>query len=127
VIGKVADALNDRNKSIKGSRILVLGIAYKKNVDDARESPGVELMRLLIEKGAEVDYSDPHIQSFPKMRRYRYEKTSVPLSRESVASYDLVLLATNHDVFDYEMIRQNSRLIVDTRGAFTAGANIVKA
>ena len=128
VIGKVIEALNDRKKSIKGSRCLVLGIAYKKNVDDMRESPSVELMELLTAKGASVDYSDPHVPTFPKMRKYHFDLRSVPLTPEGIAGYDLVLLATNHDKFDYPMIQKHARLIVDTRGVYLKPAeNVVKA
>jgi UDP-N-acetyl-D-glucosamine dehydrogenase len=128
VIGKVGDALNERGKSIKGSKVLVLGIAYKKNVDDTRESPSVALMELLRAKGADVAYSDPHVPAFPKMREHRFDLSSIPLSPECVASYDLLLLATNHDGFDYTMLRQHARLIVDTRGVYLEPApNIVKA
>lgn len=128
VMGKVADALNERRKPLKGSRILVLGVAYKKNVDDMRESPSIELIALLAEKGARVDYSDPHVPMLPKMRQYSLDLRSVPIGAERIAAYDLVLIATNHDAFDYEMIRNNAQLIVDTRGVYSdGGANIVRA
>ena len=128
VVGKLADALNDREKSIKGSRILVLGISYKKNIDDMRESPSVELMELLQAKGAHIDYADPWVPVFPKMREHHFDLSSVTLTPESIASYDAVLLATNHDVFDYEMIQNHARLIVDTRGVYLKpAANVVKA
>lgn len=86
VVGKVADALNGRSKAIKGSRILVLGLAYKKNIDDTRESPAVEIMDLLQGKGAEVAYSDPHVPTFPKKRNYAFDLQSVPLTANSIAS-----------------------------------------
>ncbi len=128
VVGKLADALNEREKSIKGSRILVLGISYKKNIDDMRESPSVELMELLQAKGAHIDYADPWVPVFPKMREHYFDLSSVTLTPESIASYDAVLLATNHDVFDYDMIQQHARLIVDTRGVYLKpAANVVKA
>lgn len=128
VVSKLADALNDREKSIKGSRILVLGISYKKNIDDMRESPSVELMELLQAKGAHIDYADPWVPVFPKMREHHFDLSSVDLTPESIASYDAILLATNHDVFDYEMIQQHARLIVDTRGVYLKPAvNVVKA
>jgi len=128
VVEKVADALNAREKAVRGSRILVLGIAYKKNVDDMRESPSVELMSLLQAKGAQVAYSDPHVPVFPKMRRYAFDLASVELTPEGLASYDLVLLATDHDRFDYEMIERHARLIVDTRGRYLGHRkNVVKA
>jgi UDP-N-acetyl-D-glucosamine dehydrogenase len=128
VIGKVTDALNSAGKSVKGSRCLVLGIAYKKNVDDMRESPAVELMELLVERGAQVDYSDPHVPVFPKMRRHSFDLRSIALTPQAIAAYDLVLLATDHKAFDYPMIRKNARLIVDTRGVYLDPApNVVKA
>jgi UDP-N-acetyl-D-glucosamine dehydrogenase len=128
VIGKLADALNQRSRSIKGSRVLVLGIAYKKDVEDMRESPSVELMEILRDKGAEVDYSDPHVPVFPQMREHRFDLSSVALSAASIASYDVVLLATSHSAFDYALIQNNARLIVDTRGVYlTPSPNIVKA
>ncbi|CAN0163722.1 unnamed protein product, partial [Phaeothamnion confervicola] len=128
VIGKVAEALNDRGLAIRGSRILVLGIAYKKNVDDMRESPAVELMELLLGRGAVVEYSDPHVPVFPKMREHSFDLSSVPVTPQSVSSYDLVLVATNHDAFDYAMVGTHARLIVDTRGVYLKPApNVVKA
>ena len=128
IIGKLADALAARGKSIAGSRCLVLGIAYKKNVDDTRESPAVELMELLVRRGAAVDYSDPHVPAFPKMREHRFELKSVALSAEALAAYDAVLLATDHDAFDYALIKQHARLIVDTRGVYLEpAANVLKA
>jgi UDP-N-acetyl-D-glucosamine dehydrogenase len=128
VIGKIADALNERRKPLNGSRVLVLGIAYKKNVDDMRESPAVELMSLLSARGARVEYCDPHVPVFPTMRNYRFDLASVPLEPERLAQYDVVLIATDHDVFDYEMIRRDARLIVDTRGVYRErAAHIVRA
>jgi UDP-N-acetyl-D-glucosamine dehydrogenase len=128
VIAKVTAALNVERKAIKGSRVLVLGIAYKKNVDDMRESPSVVLMEKLRDLGAEVVYSDPHIPVFPKMREHRFELSSVALTPQALAGFDCVLLATDHDKFDYAMIRAHARLIVDSRGRYPEAAkNIVKA
>ncbi|OGB31119.1 MAG: UDP-N-acetyl-D-glucosamine dehydrogenase [Burkholderiales bacterium RIFCSPLOWO2_12_FULL_61_40] len=128
VITKVASALNSAKKAINGSRILVLGIAYKKNVDDMRESPSVVLMEKLRDLGAEVAYSDPHIPTFPKMREHHFELSSVPLSRETISTYDCVLLATDHDKFDYDLIKERAKLIVDSRGRYlTSADHIVKA
>jgi UDP-N-acetyl-D-glucosamine dehydrogenase len=128
VVEKISDALNDREKSIRGSRILVLGIAYKKNVDDMRESPSVELMSLLQAKGAQIAYSDPHVPTFPKMRRYSFDLESIELTPEVLSSHDLVLLATDHDRFDYDAIEKHAKLIVDTRGRYLgARSNVVKA
>jgi UDP-N-acetyl-D-glucosamine dehydrogenase len=128
VIGKLADALNRRGRSVMGSRVLVLGIAYKKDVADMRESPSVELMELLRDKGAVVDYSDPHVPAFPPMREHHFDLSSVALTPETVASYDVVLLATSHSAFDYDMIRTHAALIVDTRGVYLERLpNVVKA
>jgi UDP-N-acetyl-D-glucosamine dehydrogenase len=128
VVSKVASALNLRKKAINGSRVLVLGIAYKKNVDDMRESPSVFLMEKLRDLGAEVAYSDPHVPVFPKMREHQFDLSSVALSPSVIASYDCVLLATDHDKFDYPMIKANAKLIVDSRGKYLEPAgHIVKA
>jgi UDP-N-acetyl-D-glucosamine dehydrogenase len=128
VLGRIMDALNDRGRSIRSSSVLVLGIAYKKNVDDIRESPAVELMELLQEKGAVVHYSDPHIPRFPTMREHNFNLSSVELTPETIGKYDLLLLATDHAKFDYEMIRQYGKLIIDTRGVYRKNyKNIVKA
>lgn len=118
VIGKVAHALNQNKKSINGSRVLVLGIAYKKNVDDMRESPSVALMEKLRDLGADVQYSDPHIAKFPKMREHHFELDSVSLNPENLASFDCVILATDHDRFDYDAIKTHSQLIIDSRGKY---------
>ncbi|NVK57559.1 MAG: nucleotide sugar dehydrogenase [Alteromonadaceae bacterium] len=128
VVDKVADALNKHKKAINGSRILLLGIAYKKNVDDMRESPSLQLLDLLLQKGARVEYSDPHVARLPKVRKYNFELTSVKLTAEQLALYDAVVLATAHDAFDYALIEQNAKLIIDTRGHFKQPmANIIKA
>jgi UDP-N-acetyl-D-glucosamine dehydrogenase len=128
VVGKVTDALNLRGKSVMGSRVLVLGIAYKKDVEDMRESPSVELMEILRDKGAVVDYADPHVPAFPRMREHYFDLKSVELNPSTIASYDVVLLATAHSGFDYELIRQYAALIVDTRGVYLASLpNVVKA
>jgi UDP-N-acetyl-D-glucosamine dehydrogenase len=128
VVGKLVKALNDRRKSLNGARILVLGIAYKKNVDDMRESPSVEIMELIRASGAEVSYSDPHVPVFPKMREHEFDLSSVSLSPEILAEYDAVVLTTDHAKFDYEMISAHAPLIVDSRGVYRDAAdNIVKA
>ena len=127
VVQKVADALNDRSKAIKGSRILVLGLAYKKNIDDSRESPAVEIMELLQAKGAQIAYSDPHVPSFPKMREYHFDLKSEALSAKNIASYDCVLITTDHDLFDYELLTEHATLIVDTRGRLKGGENVIAA
>lgn len=128
VIEKTAAALNQHSKSLKGSRVLVLGIAYKKNIDDTRESPTVEIMELLRERGADVAYSDPWVPKFPRMREHHFELESTPLSTDSLAGFDCVLVTTNHDAFDYALIKKHARLIVDTRGVYRVNeAHVVKA
>ncbi|TLD39828.1 MAG: UDP-glucose dehydrogenase [Candidatus Jettenia ecosi] len=115
VIQKTIEALNEKGKSLKGSKILVLGLAYKKDVDDARESPSLKLIELLKKKGVEADYNDPYILRPPKMREYKLEKDSVPLTAENLAKYDCVIIATNHSDYEPEFILENSQLIIDTR------------
>ena len=128
VVGKVIEALNERRTALKGASILVLGIAYKKNVDDMRESPAVELMELLRAKGALVSYSDPHVARFPTMREHSFDLQSVSLTPETLAAADCVLLATDHAKFDYDLIKRHARLIVDSRGVYREPADhIVKA
>ncbi|MCW7755273.1 nucleotide sugar dehydrogenase [Desulfobotulus sp. H1] len=128
VVNKVLLALNERKKSIKGSRILVLGIAYKKNVDDMRESPSVMIMEKLRDLGAEIAYSDTHVPVFPKMREHHFDLSSTPLTEENLKACDCVVLATDHDRFDYDLIRTHSSLIVDSRGKYLVPeGHIVKA
>ncbi|MEX5608675.1 UDP-N-acetyl-D-glucosamine 6-dehydrogenase [Pseudomonas protegens] len=128
VVSKLVDALNDDCRALKGSRILVLGIAYKKNVDDMRESPSVEIMELIEAKGAIVAYSDPHVPVFPKMREHHFNLSSVPLTADTLAGFDAVVLATDHDKFDYELIKSSAKLIIDSRGKYRQPeAHIIKA
>ncbi|MBF0227742.1 MAG: nucleotide sugar dehydrogenase [Desulfobacterales bacterium] len=118
VINKVAEGLNRHKKSINGSKILILGLAYKKNVDDVRESPSVVLMEKLNEKGAIISYSDPHVLAFPKMRKHFLDLQSIEITPESLAQFDCILISTNHDKFDWKMIKDHSKLIVDSRGVY---------
>jgi UDP-N-acetyl-D-glucosamine dehydrogenase len=128
VVGKVADALNSHSKAVRGSKVLILGIAYKPNVDDMRESPSVEIMAALKGLGAEVDYSDPFVPEFPQMRRHEFDLASVDLTPASISNYDCVVVATDHEEFDYETIQQHAVLIVDARGRYREiSKNIVKA
>jgi UDP-N-acetyl-D-glucosamine dehydrogenase len=128
VVAKIADALNDRGKALRGAKVLVLGLAYKKNVDDPRESPSIEMMELLRAKGAEIAYSDPHIPVFPKMREHYFDLKSIALSPSSLSGFDCALLATNHDAFDYALIGKHAPLVVDTRGVYAErAANVVRA
>lgn len=117
VVRKVVDALNANGKSIRGARILILGLAYKKDIDDVRESPSLKLITLLKKKGAKVDYNDPHVPKTHKMREYDLKMSSVPLTAKSLGSYDCVLISTDHSAYDYKFIVKNSRLVVDTRNA----------
>ena len=128
VVNKIASALNEKGKAIKGAKILVLGLAYKKNVEDVRESPAAEILALLRDRGALLSYSDPHVPTFPKMREHQFDLKSLPLNAETLLKQDCVVLVTDHDAFDYEAIAKHSKLLVDTRGRYpkTAG-NIVKA
>lgn len=128
VVGKLSKALNERYKSLKGSKILVLGIAYKKNIDDMRESPSVMVMELLRDAGAEISYHDPHVPIFPKMRDHSFDLSSVAVTPESLRSYDAVVLTTDHTNIDYDMIAAHAPLILDSRGVYRDPAdNIVKA
>ncbi len=118
VVEKAMEALNESRKSLNGSKVLLLGAAYKKNVDDMRESPSLKLIEILREKGAEVDYNDPYIPKLPPTRKYKYDMSSVELTEENLNSYDLVVLSTDHDDYDYEFIYKHAKLILDTRNAF---------
>src|SRR6266849_4752883 len=118
VVDAVASAMNDRQKAVKGSRIMVLGVAYKKDVDDMRESPSLKIIELLTLRGAKVDYNDAHFPEIPKLRHYNFEgMKSVPIDSKSLATYDCVLIATDHTSYDYPMIVESSQLVVDTRNA----------
>jgi UDP-N-acetyl-D-glucosamine dehydrogenase len=114
---KAVEALNQRGKSIKGARVLLLGLAYKKDIDDVRESPSFKLITLLREKGAKVDYHDPYVPRTQKMREYDLRMTSVPLTEKNLKRYDCVLIATDHSTYDYRFIVTHSNLVVDTRNA----------
>ena len=114
VVEAVATALNDRKKSIKGSKLLILGVAYKKDVDDLRESPTLKIMQLLQQRGAELDYNDPYFPQLHKMRHYNYEHMkSVPLSPQTIGGYDGVIIATDHSSYDYGAIVDAAKLVVD--------------
>ena len=117
VIGKIAETLNQRGKPIKNSRILILGLAYKKDVDDLRESPSIILIEQLRHHGAKVDYNDPYIASTHKQREHDLKLKSVPLTGASLKKYDVVVIATDHTVYDYAFIVKNAKAVVDTRNA----------
>ncbi|MBL9150599.1 MAG: nucleotide sugar dehydrogenase [Phycisphaerae bacterium] len=120
VVDRTAEALNERGKAIKGSKILVLGLAYKPDIDDVRESPSFELIEILKHKGAHVDYSDPHCPETWAGRKHDLQMKSVAITPESLKSYDCVLVSTNHAAFDWAMIAKHARLVVDSRDALRA-------
>jgi len=128
VVDKLVSALNDIVTPLKGSKILILGIAYKENIDDMRESPAVEIIELLIKKSAIVEYSDPYIPVFPKMRKHNLNLKSVALTPDSINNYDAVVIVTAHKDFDFELIGKHAKLIIDSRGVYKEPANnVVKA
>ncbi|MDR2366521.1 MAG: nucleotide sugar dehydrogenase [Deltaproteobacteria bacterium] len=127
VVDKISFALNERRLPLKGSRVLLLGVAYKKNVDDMRESPSLEVLRLLVEAGSQVDYSDPHVPLMPRTRKGDFGLRSVTLTPESLGSYDAVVLLTDHRAFDKPFIHAHAKLVIDTRGAFPDSPTVVKA
>ncbi|MCC6679706.1 MAG: nucleotide sugar dehydrogenase [Phycisphaeraceae bacterium] len=116
VVRRVAAALGEQGKPVKGSRVLVVGLAYKPNVDDVRESPSFELIEKLSALGAEVDYHDPHVPQTHRMRRHDLKMQSVALSPQTLAGYDAVLIATHHDACDWQQIADCAKLVIDTRG-----------
>lgn len=125
VVGKVVDLLNEHGKALKGTRVLALGVAYKRDVDDVRESPAIDVITLLLERGAEVAFADPHVAKLAVGER---TLESVELTQEAVASADVAILLTDHSAFDVAMVAREAKLVVDTRNAFKGivSANIVR-
>ncbi len=119
VVAKVAESLNTRSKPIRGAKVMLVGIAYKPDVEDMRESPAATIIELLVEQGAEVCYHDPHCPSFPEMRKFDIDLHSIALDEATVRSCDCVLIVTNHRAIDYELIGRNADLVVDTRNAMS--------
>ena len=117
VVHRTLLALNDRSKAVKGSRILILGLAYKPDVDDVRESPSFELIEQFKDLGAWVDFNDPHVRATHRMRRYDFDMKSVPLTPEALSGYDCVVVSTHHSAYDWQMIADHAPLIIDTRNA----------
>jgi UDP-N-acetyl-D-glucosamine dehydrogenase len=117
VCERTCQALNEGGQSVKGARVLVVGVAYKRDVDDLRESPGLKIIELLRQHGAVVDYHDPYIPVMPHTRRYRFDMRSVDLTPENLASYHAVIIATDHTCLNYEEIARHAPLIIDTRNA----------
>jgi UDP-N-acetyl-D-glucosamine dehydrogenase len=131
VVHKLSEALNERRKPINGSKVLVLGLAYKKDVDDVRESPSLVLIEMLKDLGARVDYNDPHVPKTHRSREHDLKMSSRPLNAKMLAGYDAVLISTDHSTYDYQFIVDNSQLVIDTRNATAkvrrGGKKIVKA
>lgn len=132
VVDRVVGALNEQGKAVKGSKALVLGLAYKPDIDDTRESPSFELIELLRHLGADVQYSDPFVPRTAPVRKHDLGLTSVDLTPQNLASFDVVVISTNHSAFDYAAVARHARLIVDTRNAMKAfapelGPRLVKA
>ncbi|WP_306372278.1 nucleotide sugar dehydrogenase [Roseivivax jejudonensis] len=128
VFSKLVFGLNRDSRSVKGSKVMVLGISYKKNVDDMRESPSVELMEMLRDHGAVLSYADPHVPSFPQMRHHSFDLDATLVSPDSLAAQDAVIVATDHDAFDYVQIKAHAKLIIDARGAYREPADhIIRA
>ncbi|MFA5393086.1 MAG: nucleotide sugar dehydrogenase [Candidatus Ratteibacteria bacterium] len=128
VISKTMEALNKKGKGLHGAKVLVLGVAYKKDIDDLRESPALKIIRLLQEKGAVVIYNDPYIPEIGKLRHYKFSLISQKLTAKLLKSTDITLILTNHTEYDYAFIVKNARIVVDTRNAVPKPyPNVVKA
>jgi UDP-N-acetyl-D-glucosamine dehydrogenase len=127
VIEKVAEALNEDCKSVKGSDVLVIGLAYKPDVDDTRETPAAEIIELLAHRGARVSYHDPLVPQFPEMRAYQFAMSSVPLDEATLRRADCVLIVTDHRATDWDRIATHARLVVDTRNAMAGCTAPIKA
>ncbi|KHE90853.1 MAG: nucleotide sugar dehydrogenase [Candidatus Scalindua rubra] len=131
VIERTIDALNQKEKSLKGSRIFVLGVAYKKDIDDDRESPGYTIMKMLLEKGALVSYNDPWVPMLKKSRKYNFQMKSTPITPEMLREMDAAVILADHSAYDYVEIVKHSNLIIDTRNATSgidgAGKNVFNA
>lgn len=117
VLQRTIDLLNSNRKALRDAKVLILGASYKKNIDDMRESPSLKLIELFNESGALVDYNDPYVPALPPTRKYKYDMRSVELTEKNLASYDVVVIVTDHDDYDYEFIHKHANLLVDTRNA----------
>ncbi len=126
VVERAAEALNQFEKSLKGSKVLILGAAYKKDIDDMRESPSLKLIEIFRNKGASVDYNDPYVPKLPPTRKYQYDMESIDITEENLRNYDLVVLSTDHSDYDYKFIESNAKLILDTRNAFAKNGIITE-
>ena len=118
MVEQIGSALNDHSKSVRGAKILILGVAYKKDVDDVRESPALEIMELLQAKGASLSYSDPYIPRLHKMRAYDFSHmSSLQLTENVLKDHDIAVITTDHTSFDYQFIVDHATIVVDTRNA----------
>ncbi len=109
-------------------KVLILGVAYKKDIDDMRESPSLKIMKLLLDKGAVIEYNDPYISSLPETRKYKFNMRSVELTENSIKNYDCLIIVTNHSSYNYKWILKDANLIVDTRNAIKEpSSKVVKA
>ena len=127
VINKTSKLLEENGIKISESKILLLGISYKKNVDDTRESPAFVIFEKLYKLGVKVDYSDPYFPKMPSTRKYNFNKDSININGDTIKSYDLILICTDHDKFDYDLIQKNAKLIIDTRGRVSLNNNVQQA
>lgn len=129
VVERLMQVLNENGKCLKGSKVLLLGLSYKKDIDDLRESPSLKLIEILQDNGAKVEYNDEYTKEIPKLRKYKFNKKSVKLTKENLRKFDVVLLSTDHSYYDTEFIAKNSKIILDTRNAFgkIKSKNIYKA
>ena len=118
VVNRTMMALNERGLALSKSKILVIGLAYKRDVDDVRESPSVEVMERLRDAGATLDYHDPNVPTFPQMREHQFDLSSVPLTAETLKDYDAVVLLTDHSDLDYALLADHAPLLIDTRGRY---------
>ncbi len=127
VVNKLMEALNEKGRPLKGAKVMILGVAYKKNVDDMRESPSLSVMELLAARGAVLSYSDPHVPAFPRLRRHQFDLVSTPLTPATLSEVDAVLMLTDHAAFDHQLIAEHAPLIIDTRGVFPPGPKVTRA
>jgi UDP-N-acetyl-D-glucosamine dehydrogenase len=123
-VSRVTKALNDDAKPVRGSRVLICGLAYKPDVDDTRETPAAEIIEQLAHLGADVSYHDPHVAQFPKMRNYKFDMASVELNADRLARTDCVVIVTDHKAIDWAMLGREAGLIVDTRNAMAKVADV---
>ncbi len=131
VVDRTAAALNDAGRALKDAKVLIIGVAYKPNIDDMRETPAAEIIELLAERGAQVSYHDPHVPVFPRMRKHRIEMRSVPLDARTLEATDCVVIVTDHAAIDWKLIAKSASLVVDSRNAMKGlhglKARVVKA